>query len=134
MSEKEKEKAKQIFDQMLDIGCCTPNLLPCRSCVHEHVCKRADENRIKCDDYKQKISYMVHRNIDQLFQPIFKWIQHHYPSGGVSFLVDSKTAKMKIDYGPYVFDDSLKNCALSGFNSPVPMVSKADAKEETTDE
>lgn len=125
MTEQDKEKSRGIFEQMLNYCCC--QVAPCNSCVHKSVCKYEDKKREKCENYRAEISYTVHGNIDALFQPIFKWIQHHYPSGGVSFYVENDTAKMKIDHGPYVFDDKYKNCSLNGFNSSSP---KSEEKED----
>lgn len=44
--------------------------------------------------------------------------------------VDQDTAKMKIDHGPYIFDDKYKNCALTGFNAPN---AKSEEKEDVKD-
>lgn len=131
MNEQEKDKSRQIFEEMLNMCCCSS--CPCNACVHKNVCNKSKDMPEKCEDYKFELNYKVHGHIDQLFQPIFKWMQFHYPSGGVYFYVESDTAKMRIDHGPYIFDDKYKNCALQGFNGPAPKaesVNDASKKED----
>lgn len=128
MNEQEKGESREIFKQMLNCCCCSS--CPCGACVHKDVCKYTKERPEKCEEFKANLNYKAHASIDQLFQPIFKWIQYHYPAGGVCFYVESDTAKMKIDHGPYVFDDKYKNCALTGFNSPAHKTEEKEAKND----
>lgn len=126
MNEENKAKSREMFEQMINCCCCSS--CPCGFCAHKNVCKHADEMPERCENFKTEPNYKIHGNIDQLFQPIFKWIQFHYPAGGVCFYVDHDTAKMKIDHGPYIFDDKYKRCALTCFND---QAQKAGEKEGT---
>ena len=134
MNEQEKDKSRQIFEEMLNMCCC--NSCPCNACVHKNVCKRIEERPEQCENYNFEVNYKIHSHIDQLFQPIFKWIQHHYPSGGVCFYVDESTAKMKIDHGPYVFEDKYKTCSLQAFNSQMQKTENTNetSKKEDTEQ
>lgn len=42
-------------------------------------------------------------DIYALFQPIFEWLQTHYPSGEVRFIVDKTSAQMIINHNSAVF-------------------------------
>lgn len=84
----------------------------CKYCIHKDVCKNYSENGNNCDNYKKELSYKVYVDINELFQPIFKWIDYHYPAGGVVFYVENGTAKMRIDHGPFVMDDKYNNYAV----------------------
>lgn len=93
---------KEFVNKMMDALWAAPSM--CDTCNHKAVCKYTEENREKCDDYKHDPDYRRHGDIQELFQPIFDWMQRHYPAGGVSFYVDSISAKMQLDYGAKAFN------------------------------
>lgn len=81
----------------------------CPKCSHKNVCKKIDVPGSACEDFINGQSYMEYPSIYQLFQPIFDWINYHYRSANVTFVVDHNSAKMYIENGPFVFDKRLTN-------------------------
>lgn len=82
----------------------------CPSCAHKDVCKKADEPARECNDFMSATGYQQYGSINHFFQPIFDWIQYHYPAGEVKFIVDYNSAKMMIEHGPFVVDKSIMGC------------------------
>ncbi len=104
----------------------------CELCSHKNVCKKIDEKAEKCcEDYIQQASYKFYGNINDLFQPIFDWIQLHYPAGGVKFEVDRNSARMYLEYGPFVLSRNEKSLnALSCY----PIGEKCEPREKKSAE
>lgn len=81
----------------------------CSQCEHKEVCKYYDESKDKCENFKERMNYKLHRSIEEMFVPIFKWMQFHYPAGNVTFYVEPRRAQMHLDYNVAVYDKSLLN-------------------------
>lgn len=96
----------------------------CSQCDHKEVCKYLDESKDKCENFKERMNYRLHRSINEMFEPIFKWMQFHYPAGGVTFYVEHNRAQMHLDYNVTVFDKSISNFSIQ------PVVSKSEKTEE----
>lgn len=91
----------------------------CNSCIHKEVCRKREEfeslesqsleeeKKQECKDFREDIDYKRYGNIYEIFQPIFKWLQMHYPHGEVKFLVDHSSALMLQEHGIAVYDKDL---------------------------
>lgn len=98
----------------------------CSQCDHKDVCRYFDESKDKCDNFKERMNYKLHRSINEMFQPIFDWMKFHYPAGGVTFYVENNKAQMHLDYNVAVFDKSLSYCCTLQSEEQ----SKREKKEE----
>lgn len=94
----------------------------CPQCAHENVCSKKGNTEIPCKDFLVNGNYKRYGNINDLFQPIFDWIQYHYPSGEVIFIVDKNSAKMHLEHGVNAYSKE-----IYGFANPVPQ--KLDSEE-----
>lgn len=94
-----------------DIGEAFKNMFSaCNYCAHRDVCKKVYEERKPnefCQDFLGNEDYTRYSAINEMFQPIFKWMQHHYPHGDTRFIVDNSSAKMMIEYGAYAYDKKM---------------------------
>ena len=63
-------------------------------------------------------NYTVYNSVYDLFQPIFNWLQCHYPAGEVKFIVDKNSAEMIQKYGVMVLDKSLIKPTVNCFCIP----------------
>ena len=63
-------------------------------------------------------NYTVYNSVYDLFQPIFNWLQCHYPAGEVKFIVDKNSAEMIQKYGVMVLDKSLMKPIVNRFCIP----------------
>ena len=63
----------------------------------------------ECNFYQYRANPKRHGDISEFFYPIFEWIQFHYPSGGVTFIVDHDEAKMQLEYGVSVFSKRIQD-------------------------
>lgn len=83
----------------------------CKECSHKNVCKKRDEFEKTlniCEDFQNARNNEIYGNIYDMFQPIFDWLQKHYPSGEVFFIVKHRTAQMYQEYKVCAFDKQLK--------------------------
>ena len=83
----------------------------CKECKHKKVCKNREEFERSlevCEDFENARNYEMYGNIYDMFQPIFDWMQKHYPSGEMLFLVDSRSAKMVHEHKVMAFDKHLR--------------------------
>lgn len=80
----------------------------CPNCAHKTVCKKIDKPEEDCKDFMDATTYKQYSSIYHFFQPIFDWINFHYPAGEVKFVVDHNSAKMFIEHGPFVASEELK--------------------------
>lgn len=93
----------------------TPWFSICAGCVHSDVCKHTEEVKKKnakdgCEHFKQRLDPERYWTINEMFEPIFQWMQHHYPAGGVSFHVDHNSAKMMQEHGVSVYSKDIQEC------------------------
>ena len=79
----------------------------CPQCKHKEVCKKIEESAANCADFLNASSYKIYGNIHSMFQPIFDWLNFHYPAGEVRFVVDRNSAKMYQEHGPFVASKEL---------------------------
>ena len=82
----------------------------CRSCKHNKVCKnreRFEKSLEICKDFDNSNNPETYGNIYDMFQPIFEWMQKHYPSGEMFFIVDSRSARMYHDYKVSAYDKNM---------------------------
>ena len=78
---------------------CNPFSCMCLRCLHKNVCAIKNRAEIPCKEFLENDDYKTYGNVYNLFQPIFDWIQYHYPSGEVIFIVDKNSAKMHLEHG-----------------------------------
>lgn len=90
----------------------------CANCTHKKVCKKIDDEGDKCEDFLSDSTYKSYPSIYNMFQPIFDWLNFHYPHGELKFIVDSNSAYMYQEHGPSIFSKSLslENVAWNGFS------------------
>lgn len=100
------EFLKQAKERMQN----SKSLFLCLNCEHKAVCKKIDEPAKECKEFMDANTYQRYSSIDHFFQPIFDWIQYHYPAGEVKFILDHNSAKMMIEHGPFVVDKSIMGC------------------------
>lgn len=79
----------------------------CGGCIKSDVCKiKGTEESRCCKSFYSSMNHKRYGNIHDMFKPIFEWINYHYPSGEVRFWVDNNSAKMFLEHGIFVFQDS----------------------------
>lgn len=81
----------------------------CKNCAHKNVCKLIDTDNSPCAEYLNNGSHEIYGHIYDMFEPIFKWLKKHYPSGGVRFVVEQNKAQMYLEHGVSVYSKELKN-------------------------
>ena len=82
----------------------------CKECKHKKVCKNREEFEKSldvCEDFENARNYEMYGNIYDMFQPIFDWLQKHYPSGDVFFIVKPTSAQMHQEYKVCAFDKKI---------------------------
>lgn len=84
----------------------------CSHCQHAEVCKIMEEQGDKCQHFLNSGAYKTYGNIYTMFQPIFDWMNFHYPAGEVKFVVDNTSAKMYQEHGPFVVSKKLADVSL----------------------
>lgn len=104
MSEKETAKKFTIEDAgqaFMDI------FSYCNACIHKNVCKKAEERRKPnefCQDFLGNNDHTRYSAIDEMFQPIFKWMSFHHPHRDTIFLVDNSSARMYLEHGAFAHE------------------------------
>lgn len=101
----------------------------CSRCSHKDVCKYTEETRETCDTFKLDLDYKIYGSIYDLFQPIFDWMKHHYPSGGITFYIEAGKAQMYIEHKVTAFDKVFMDYASTLEGVDMPPV-KETGKEE----
>lgn len=81
----------------------------CQNCSHKDVCNKIDDPENDCEHFIDGSIYKKYASINQMFQPIFDWLNFHYPHGEVHFVVDGMSAKMYQEHGAYVASKQLMN-------------------------
>lgn len=87
----------------------------CSKCAHKNVCKYIQERdhfQSTCEDYLSSNNPKIYGNIYSMFEPVFKWIQHHYPSEDVKFVVERHGAQMYLPHGVFASSEALKKFSL----------------------
>lgn len=108
----------------------------CRKCKHNDVCKYLQEREGQaepCKDFLNAGDYKTYGNIYSFFQPIFDWLNCHYPSGDVRFVVDNTSAKMYLEHGPFVASEELKSASFYSPNKD-KMQSESDCEKVASPE
>lgn len=83
----------------------------CSECVHKNVCKnreRFEGSLVICTDYVCGMNHERYGNIYDMFQPIFEWMQKHYPSGEMIFIVDKSHARMLHEHKVAAYDRKIR--------------------------
>lgn len=110
----EQETAKRFTVE--DVGkFFTDMFSACKSCAHNNVCKKIEERKDTtelCTDFLNAGNYKTYGNIYDMFQPIFDWIEFHYPSHDVKFIVDYASAQMYIEHKVYAFKKNMVSAFL----------------------
>lgn len=81
----------------------------CNSCAHNEVCKNLNSySGTVCKDFLNSGNHKRYGNIQDLFQPIFDWLQFHHPHGDVIFIVDNTSAQMHLKHGVFALSKELR--------------------------
>lgn len=115
------EFLKQAQERMQN----SKSLFLCLNCEHRAVCKKIDEPAKECKEFMDATTYQRYSSINHFFQPVFDWIQYHYPAGEVKFIVDHNSAKMMIEHGPFVVDKT-----IASFNAQNQKTEQKDEPNE----
>lgn len=92
------EKVAQAIENFFSI---------CGGCIKSDVCKIKGTPESKCcKSFYSNMNHKQYGKIYDMFNPIFEWMNYHYPSGEIYFLVDKNSAKMLQEHGAHVFHDS----------------------------
>lgn len=78
----------------------------CASCIHKDVCKKIGKTH--CEDLLQ-INPSEYSSIYNLFDPVLEWLNIHYPSEDVFFVVKRTGAHMNLQHGPVIGNKELRN-------------------------
>lgn len=79
----------------------------CDRCSHKPVCKFSEEDRETCENELYTPDPGTYWDINLMFDPIFAWMNYHYPHGGAAFYVDNDKAQLSIDSGASIYDRHL---------------------------
>lgn len=101
-----------IYEKIADAVQNSKKMFLCLHCQHKEVCKIIEEPDDKCAHFLNAGTYKVYGNIYTMFQPIFDWLNFHYPAGEVKFVVDRASAKMYQEHGPFVASKQLTDFSL----------------------
>lgn len=90
----------------------------CSKCKHKEVCSLREnyEKNHKLDEpfcihFLSADTYKTYSSVNDLFLPIFDWMQYHYPHGEVKFIVDNRSAQMLIEHGVNAFSRDIRMCS-----------------------
>lgn len=97
----------------------------CNACAHKEICKMVDDSPVPCEHYSNAEIYKVYPSIYDLFEPIFNWIETHYPSHEVRFIVDHSSAQMYIEHKVAAYSKEIRNYAC--------VIGREKKTEETAD-
>lgn len=109
-----EEVAKAVIDQFektmnaMSAGNSKAAFL-CPCCSHKAVCKEIETPSEKCEHFADATTYQRYPSIYHFFQPIFDWINFHYPTHDVKFIVDHNSARMMLEHGPCAFSKEINN-------------------------
>lgn len=106
------DNTNQIYEKVADAIKNSKKLFLCSHCQHKEVCKNIEELDDKCPHFLNSGTYKTYGNIYTMFQPIFDWLNFHYPAGEVKFVVDNTSARMYQEHGPFVASKQLVDLSL----------------------
>lgn len=106
------ENMNQIYEKVADAMKNSKKIFLCSHCHHAEVCKIMEEPCERCQHFLNAGTYKTYGNIYTMFQPIFDWLNFHYPAGEVKFVVDNNSAKMYQEHGPFVASKQLTDFGL----------------------
>lgn len=69
---------------------------------------------------------MEYNNINELFEPIFKWLKENYPNGAY-FLVDKHSAKLYSNENITVFSNEIKSYSENMLNRSIEENNKIES-------
>lgn len=106
------DEMNEIYEKVVNAMQNSKKLFLCSHCQHKEVCKNIDQPDDKCPHFLNAGTYKTYGNIYTMFQPIFDWLNFHYPAGEVKFIVDNNSAKMYQEHGPFVASKQLTDFGL----------------------
>lgn len=106
------EDTNPIYEKIANAVQNSKHIFLCSHCQHAEVCKNIEKPDDKCPHFLNAGSYKTYGNIHTMFQPIFDWLNFHYPAGEVKFVVDNTAAKMYQEHGPFVASKQLTDFGL----------------------
>lgn len=85
----------------------------CEKCQHKNVCGKKDSEEPDCVDYFPKHGHECYGNIYEMFDPIFEWMEYHYPSTDIQFVVEKSKATLYMEHKVTAFSKTIRQMVKS---------------------
>lgn len=87
-----------VMNKINDIQKNGKGVFLCPVCAHKDVCALKEKKENGCAHFSDVSSYKKYYSIHSMFQPIFDWLNFHYPSTDAIFIIEKRKAQLHIPY------------------------------------